>query len=89
MSQTTSTSSFGDANLMPWESETIKLESPDVFDTDFTLTSMSNTGGPGDFTELKPLAFDPYPAPSGLTSIGSSLTIDPIDPLKIEPIDPI
>jgi len=76
MSQTTSTSSLGGTNLLTWESDAIKLESPEVFDTDFTLTTMSTTGG--DFAELKPLAYD-YPS-SGLTtvSIASSLTIDPV-----------
>lgn len=75
MSQTTSTSSLGGTNLLTWESDAIKLETPDVFD-DFTLTSMNNGGG--DFAELKPLAYD-YPS-TGLTtvSIGSSLTIDPV-----------
>ena len=78
MSQTTSTSSLGGTNLLTtWETDPcIKLETPDVFDTDFTLTSMGPAGG--DFAELKPLAYD-YPTP-GLTtvSIGSSLTIDPV-----------
>ncbi len=68
--------SMSSNTLLTWESDAIKLESPDVFD-DFSLTSMNNNGG-GEFAELKPLPYD-YPT-SGLTtvSIGSSLTIDPV-----------
>lgn len=71
------TSGLGTTNLLTWESDAIKLESPDVFGDEFSLSSM--TGGGGDFAELKPLPYD-YPVPSGLTtvSIGSSLTIDPV-----------
>ena len=68
---------LGTTNLLTWESDAIKLESPDVFGDEYSLSSL--TGGGGDFAELKPLAYD-YPVPSGLTtvSIGSSLTIDPV-----------
>ena len=71
------TSGLGTTNLLTWESDAIKLESPDVFGDEYSLSSI--TGGGGDFAELKPLPYD-YPVPSGLTtvSIGSSLTIDPV-----------
>jgi len=74
MSSGSTSSALGGTNLLTWETDAIKLESPDVFE-DFTLTSMSSNGG--DFAELKPL---PYDYPTGLTtvSIGSSLTIDPV-----------
>ena len=73
----TSTPSLGSTDLLSWDTNAIKIESPDnVFVDDFSLTSM-NSGG--DFAELKPLAYD-YPGSTALTtvSIGSSLTIDPV-----------
>ena len=76
MSGTTTSSSLGSSDLLTWDTNAIKIESPDnVFVDDFSLTSM-NSGG--DFAELKPLAYD-YPNTALTTvSIGSSLTIDPV-----------
>lgn len=72
MSSSSSLTNAG-TNLLTWESDAIKLESPDVFE-DFTI-GMSNNGS--EFVELKPLAYD-YPAGLTTVSIGSSLTIDPV-----------
>ena len=71
------TSGLGQTSLLTWESDAIKVESPDLFADDFGLSSMTGSGG--DFAELKPIPYD-YPVPAGLTtvSIGSSLTIDPV-----------
>lgn len=70
---------LGTTSLLPWETDSmsIKLESPDVFGDDFSLSGMGTSGG--DFAELKPLPYD-YTASANLTtvSIGSSLTIDPV-----------
>lgn len=75
-STTSTTPNLGSTDLLTWDTNAIKIESPDnVFVDDFSLTSM-NSGG--DFAELKPLAYD-YPSTALTTvSIGSSLTIDPV-----------
>jgi hypothetical protein len=70
-------STLSTVNLLPWESDPIKLECPDTFD-EYTLSGMS--GGGGDYAELKPPTPYDYTASAALTTVSlcSSLTIDPV-----------